>query len=288
MTQISHFLIAHGGMLLFLLVLMDQGGLPFPAVPWLLAAGALAAGGQSSLWAAIGWSAAGCLAADAIWFYIGQHGNALFRVFPRLRAPRRAMEGATRARSILRGARILTASKFLPFGTVVPLRAGALKVSLPRFLLLDGLSSTFYSAVYVFLGFLFHNQLEEVVLFLQKLGVVAFLLFLIAVGLCLGAAILNRLPKQPRRPSRSGPAPTAPGRRMGGEGAHFDTAPAFVPPFGRRGRVRAGAVSRCAPDVSGIELAASCQTQLASANARCLVDEFMLQDDAQSKRGPAL
>jgi len=43
MTQ---FLVSHGG--LFLIVFADQSGFPFPAVPWLLAAGALAAGGCRS------------------------------------------------------------------------------------------------------------------------------------------------------------------------------------------------------------------------------------------------
>ena len=216
MSQISQFLISHGGIFLFLLVLVDQSGLPIPAVPWLLAAGALAAGGQSSFWAAICWGAAGCLTADAIWFYIGQHANALFRVFPFLRAPR-AMDERTPARSILRGARILTASKFLPFGTVVPLRAGALKVSLPRFMVVDSFSSVFYSAVLVFAGFLFHNQLEAVVLFLRRLGAVAVLLVLVAVALWLAAAILKRFSRRPHPLSQSEPAPLALVRRTGGD-----------------------------------------------------------------------
>ena len=43
MSQITQLLISHGGLFLFLTAFADQSGLPFPAVPWLLAAGALAA-----------------------------------------------------------------------------------------------------------------------------------------------------------------------------------------------------------------------------------------------------
>ncbi|HXJ75289.1 MAG TPA: sulfurtransferase, partial [Candidatus Dormibacteraeota bacterium] len=71
MNPMTQFLISHGGPCLFLMVLADQSGFPFPAVPWLLAAGALAAGGKPSLFAAICSAALGSLAADMIWFYLG-------------------------------------------------------------------------------------------------------------------------------------------------------------------------------------------------------------------------
>src|SRR5690349_10545471 len=75
MSQMTRFLISHGGLFLFLIVLADQGGLPVPAVPWLLAAGALAASGRLSLVGAICWAALGSLGADLIWFRLGQHGK---------------------------------------------------------------------------------------------------------------------------------------------------------------------------------------------------------------------
>ena len=92
MSQMTRFLISHGGLFLFLIVLADQGGLPVPAVPWLLAAGALAVGGKLSLVGAICWAALGSLAADMIWFYLGQRGKTrIFRVFPDLEARKHAL-----------------------------------------------------------------------------------------------------------------------------------------------------------------------------------------------------
>ena len=129
MSAITQFLIAHGGLFLFLIGFAEQSGLPIPGAPWLLAAGALAGTGRFSLIAAICWAAIGSLVADATWFYVGQRGKArIFRVFPHLHAVRSRLHQATRTDSILHGAWMLTAAKFLPFGTVVPLHAGALEV----------------------------------------------------------------------------------------------------------------------------------------------------------------
>ena len=197
MSQMTQFLISHGGLCLFLMVLADQSGFPFPAAPWLLAAGALAAGGKLSLFAAICWAALGSVGADLIWFYFGQRGKThIFRVFPDLEFRKRTLPRKLHTRLILRGVRVLTTAKFLPFGTVFLLRAGALEVGSLRFLLIDAFSSVVYAAVYVVLGFIFHNQLEQVVAFLRKFGVVALLLLVAVVGAYLGWVILKRLSKR--------------------------------------------------------------------------------------------
>jgi len=55
MTHISEFLVLHGALVLFLIAFAEQSGLPFPGAPWLLAAGAIAAGGRINLFTAISW-----------------------------------------------------------------------------------------------------------------------------------------------------------------------------------------------------------------------------------------
>ena len=45
MNETLDFLVRHGTTVLFAAVFIDQMGVPLPAAPWLLAAGALAAGG---------------------------------------------------------------------------------------------------------------------------------------------------------------------------------------------------------------------------------------------------
>jgi membrane protein DedA with SNARE-associated domain len=182
MNQITEFLISHGGLFLFVIGFAEQNGLPLPGAPWLLAAGALSASGKFSLFAAIGWTAAGSMAADVIWFFLGHRGKArVFRVFPYLQSVQVRLARATLAKSLLHGMRMLTLSKFLPVGNgVISMHAGALEVSRLRFLVVDAFASVIYASVYAPLGFAFHSQLEQVVAVLQKLGTVS--LVLIGVG----------------------------------------------------------------------------------------------------------
>jgi membrane protein DedA with SNARE-associated domain len=183
MKQITEFLISHGGLVLFVAGFVEQSGLPLPGALWIVAAGALAAIGKFNLLAAVCWTAAGCLAADAIWFHLGHLGKSrVFRVFPHLHAVRSRLQRATLTGSTLEGARMLTMAKFLPFGTVIPLHAGAMEVGSLRFLLVDAFASLFYAAVYTCLGFGFHKQLEQVVAFLRKLGTISLLLIVVLAG----------------------------------------------------------------------------------------------------------
>ena len=193
MSQINHFLVSYGGLFLFVLVLVEQSGVPFPAAPFLLAAGALAADGRINLLSSILWVAIGSLAADTFWFYAGHRRKArLFQIFPGWNATREVVARKTQPGLILRGLQLLTAAKFLPLGILVPMRAGAFEVGPSRFLLVDGVCSLFYASFYVLPGFFFHNQLEQVVSVARRFGAVVFILLLIVVGGSLGSRIRNR------------------------------------------------------------------------------------------------
>jgi membrane protein DedA with SNARE-associated domain len=183
MNQITQFLISYGGLFLFGAGIAEQSGLPFPGGLCLVAAGALAASGKFSLIAAIGWAAAGCVAADAVWFLLGHRTKArVLRFFPHLRAVQVKLDRATLAGAVLHGTRMLTMAKFVPFGNVIPMHAGALEVSRLRFLVVDAFTSVVYAGVYAALGFAFHKQLEQVVVFLRKLGTVSLLLIVVLAG----------------------------------------------------------------------------------------------------------
>jgi undecaprenyl-diphosphatase len=206
MNAITHFLISFGGLFLFVVGFAEQSGLPFPGGPWLLAAGALAASGKCSLIAAIGWAAAGCVAADAIWFFLGHRTKArVFRFFPHLQAVQVKLERATLAKTVLHGTRMLTMAKFVPFGNLIPMHAGALEVDRLRFLVVDAFTSVIYAAVYAALGFAFHKQLEQVVAVLQKLGTAALVLIVIVPGAYLVHRFikLHRKKKALRSPEKS-------------------------------------------------------------------------------------
>src|ERR1039457_2657782 len=73
MTETSQFLVNHGPPIVFAAVFLEQMGLPLPAVPLLLAAGALSATGKFSPLLGLGVAVLACLIADTFWFYLGRY-----------------------------------------------------------------------------------------------------------------------------------------------------------------------------------------------------------------------
>ena len=75
MTETLGFLIRHGPTVLFVAVFVEQMGIPLPAAPWLLAAGALIGLGKIHWLLAFIAAVLGSLLADLIWFHIGRRGG---------------------------------------------------------------------------------------------------------------------------------------------------------------------------------------------------------------------
>src|SRR5438045_5683205 len=166
------YLVRHGAAVLFVAVFVEQMGVPLPAAPWLLAAGALAASGEINWCVGLRAAALGSVLADLICFYLGRYGGR--RVLDLLcrsslepdSCVRRTQDVFTRY-----GMRGVVAAKFIPgLSTLAPPLAGSSGVSAPRFFLFDGLGSFLYPASFMLLGALFSRQLEEVIAALASLG----------------------------------------------------------------------------------------------------------------------
>src|SRR5262249_41919381 len=146
MNDSTQFLISYGGPVLFAVVFAEQAGLPLPAAPWLLAAGALSASGKLSPSLALGGTTLAAIIADSLWCYIGRRGGQrVLRLFCRMSLSRNTCVGRTKGLLGRHGLQALVAAKFLPgLGTVMPPLAGALGMSASRFLFFDGLGSLIY------------------------------------------------------------------------------------------------------------------------------------------------
>ena len=164
MSEATHFLISHGGPLLFGIVFLEQIGLPLPTVPWLLGAGALWAMGMMNPMVAFGATVAACLFADLIWFYLGRlRGNRVLRVLCRISLHPDSCVGRTQAIFSRFGVCGVMAAKFLPgLGLIFPPLAGMNGMSSGRFLFYDALGSILYAGCFLLLGLLFSNQLNQV------------------------------------------------------------------------------------------------------------------------------
>jgi membrane protein DedA with SNARE-associated domain len=181
MNEVIQFLIRHGYTVLFLWVLGEQIGLPVPAAPFLLAAGALAGEGQLNFTIAFGLAVIASLLSDIIWFQIGRHrGGSILSFLCRISLNpdsciRRTLDIFSR-----HGTRSLLVAKFIPgIGMVVPPLAGIFHMSLWRFLLFDGLGACFWAGSFAGLGYLFSDQLEQVTAYALRLGT---LLLVVLIG----------------------------------------------------------------------------------------------------------
>jgi len=97
MNEILNLLVRHGIAVLFAVEFIEQVGIPLPAAPWLLAAGALIGAGKMNWWMALSTAALGSLLGDLIWFFLGRYyGNRVLGLLsashwnriPALAAPR--------------------------------------------------------------------------------------------------------------------------------------------------------------------------------------------------------
>ncbi len=172
MTGSSQFLVSHGLPLLLGVVFLEQMGLPLPAVPFLLAAGALSATGRFSPLLGVGVTVMACLAADVTWFYLGRYrGNQVLGLLCRISLEPDSCVRRTQNLFTRYGPRGLLLAKFVPgLNTVAPPLAGMSGMDVGRFLVVDGVGSLFYGGCFIYLGYFFSNQIQEIAAALAGIG----------------------------------------------------------------------------------------------------------------------
>jgi membrane protein DedA with SNARE-associated domain/rhodanese-related sulfurtransferase len=159
----THILIAYGYLLLFAWVLVEQFGVPLPATPILLAAGALSAEGRISFFVALVAGLAAALIADSSWFLVGRrHGHRLLRLLCKLSMEptvcvRKTQDSFGRRRVVT-----LLIAKFVPgLALLAPPVAGQNGMGYGEFLLFDGIGATAWVGALLMIGRLFGDALKR-------------------------------------------------------------------------------------------------------------------------------
>ncbi len=172
MSDISQFLVKHGLPIIFGVIFLEQMGVPIPGVPWLLAAGALAAVGKFHWFIGLDATIVACLMADFFWFYLGRHrGTQVLGLLCRISLEpdscvRRTVNVFTRY-----GTKGIVVAKFVPgMSTIIPPLAGMSKLSAPRFFVFDFMASCLYCGTFMLLGYLFSNQIAQIGAGLAHIG----------------------------------------------------------------------------------------------------------------------
>jgi len=185
----TDILISYGYLLLFIWVFVEQCGLPVPAMPVLLAAGALSAEHRFSLPLALAVSLSATLVADSSWFLIGRrYGHLVLRLLCKLSLEpttcvRRTQNSFGRRREVM----LLTA-KFVPgLALLTPPVAGENGMSYGKFILFDGMGATLWLTAILTVGRLFGDILKRDPSLLNWVGRFSgALLLLIVLGFVLG------------------------------------------------------------------------------------------------------
>lgn len=159
----EHILLTYSYLLLFGWVLIEQFGIPLPATPVLLAAGALSADHQLSFGAAFLAGLLACMTADTTWFLIGRrYGHHVLRILCKLSMEptvcvRRTQDSFGRRRGVM-----LLFAKFVPgLATLAAPVAGENGMGLGRFLFFDGVGASLWLLALLTGGRLFGDALKR-------------------------------------------------------------------------------------------------------------------------------
>ena len=140
MNELSQYIHDHGLPLIFGIVLLAQLGVPIPAMPVLIVAGALAVDRDLSAASVIGVSVAASLLADYVWFLLGRaRGHRILKLLCRISLSPDSCVRQTESLYHRLGDPALLVAKFIPgFSTVAPPLAGAMGTRTLVFLFYDG------------------------------------------------------------------------------------------------------------------------------------------------------
>ena len=171
----------HAGItLVFLFVLIEQAGLPVPAYPLLIMAGAWSAQGGAPYASILGVAVAACLVADLGWYVAGRRlGSRVLRAMCKLSLEPDSCVSQTERVFTRFGTRVLTFAKFVPgLGAVSTAMSGVVGASLGGFVFFDVIGATLWAGVGIALGAIFHDAVDSVFAELATLGRIGALVIL--------------------------------------------------------------------------------------------------------------
>jgi membrane protein DedA with SNARE-associated domain/rhodanese-related sulfurtransferase len=184
MRSLIELLIQHGLLLVFVVTLAARVGAPLPAAPLLVVAGGLAAAGELSWPAALLLAIVANLLGDGVWYQAGRaYGHRVMKLLCRISLSPDSCVRQSESLIARWGGGALIAAKFLPGISVVAApMAGALGMSLRRFLAYDLLAGALWSGAFLALGYLLSEQVQQVLDLLAGAGLLAGLALLVIVA----------------------------------------------------------------------------------------------------------
>jgi membrane protein DedA with SNARE-associated domain len=165
-------LVRYGYLVVFAWVLLEQIGVPLPAIPVLMAAGALAGSGRLSFALLLALAGLASLIGDTVWYWLGRLvGGRVLGWLCRISLEPDSCVRKTHDAFSMHGPRALIIAKFIPgFSTAAPPLAGIIRMPLFRFVVFTGLGGLIWAGTFIAFGWVFSAQLEMVADYVARLG----------------------------------------------------------------------------------------------------------------------
>ena len=178
----------------FLNVLLQQLGLPVPAVPTLLLAGSLAVA-PLALGQALAAAVVASVIADWVWYLTGRaFGYRVLAGLCRLSINPASCVNQTEARITRWGLPSLVLAKFIPgFSTVAPPIAGAMRMPLAGFLLASGIGALLWAGLAMGAGWLLRGAVPDAIAALDRNAVGATFVVVLALATWLAWKLWQRV-----------------------------------------------------------------------------------------------
>lgn len=172
MTRLVAYVTQYGVAVVFGLVLVEQIGIPIPALPALLVAGALVRAGKLSFLALLGAAVAASLLADTIWYLLGRrYGHRVLKTLCRVSLSPDSCVRQTEGIFEKWGMTSVVLAKFITgFSTVAPPLAGTMGVGPVRFGVYSAVAALLWAAAPVAGGFFFRTEVEWLLGTLEAMG----------------------------------------------------------------------------------------------------------------------
>jgi len=170
--------------LVFLNVLLEQLGLPVPAIPTLVVAGALAANGRLP---AVGVCAAAVVASligDSSWYLAGRaYGVRVMKLLCRISLTPDTCVSQTQASFQRWGPRALIIAKFVPgLSMIAPPLAGATRMGFVRFIAFSAVGAFLWVSAALLAGWLLRTQIANLLPRLAGIGGTVVVIVLVLLG----------------------------------------------------------------------------------------------------------
>jgi membrane protein DedA with SNARE-associated domain/rhodanese-related sulfurtransferase len=183
MANLILLLQEYGVLIVFGVVLIEQLGLPIPAFPVLIVAGAMSVDGDTRWPLVLAVAIVACLISDYFWFRAGRYyGKRILKLLCKISLSPDYCVSQTEDNFNCWGPKALIVAKFIPgFNTIAPPLAGAMGTSNGTFLGFSVLGGLVWSGTGIAIGAFFHTSVDQVLDILSTMGTTA----LIVLGVLL-------------------------------------------------------------------------------------------------------